>query len=230
MMEDTIHNPTLTGASSGEEALGSTADTPAQRSDPLIPIPASKWREAQELKRELAQIKNERRATTLPTEPKASLTPEADAALDHIADRTAGKFRNELLDVRDELDDLALERGLARVMEDETTSPYRADMMHELKELRRSNPKARMSDLLEQAEERAIVKTFRSGKLTQAMTDEAHDQLQTKTRLSSRPTSASTPTRGKEEVSLEEMTPEQLAASGKLNEYFAQTQGRSPRR
>lgn len=199
------------------------------REDPLIPIPASKWREAQETARELKAFREQSR-TNLPEPSKSVLTPEADAALDQIADRTAGKFKTELTSVQDELDDLAFERGMSRIMGDDDTKPYRTEIFSELKKLQVSNPKARMSDLIEQAEERAIVKAFRSGKLSQSMAEEAQEQMQTKTRLSPQAKGSATKERGKESKSLADMSPEELVTSGRLNEYYAETQGRAPRR
>ena len=194
----------------------------------MIPIPADKFRE---MNRELSSLRAQTRGSNLSTSTsKVPLTKEQEDALDLIADRTAGRFNEDLSAVRDEMDNLALENKLMRLQQDDANvSSYADELKEELSSLMKANPKARMGDLVDQAQDRAIARAYRAGKLTQSIADDVNEQAVTKTRLSGgRQGNASQ--RGRQEVNLDQMTPEQLVASGKVDEYFAQTQGRSPRR
>lgn len=228
MENETILTADQSATTSGDEVNQTDGDSSTQGTRKMIPIPADKFRE---MNRELSSLRAATRGSNLSTSTsKVPLTKEQEDALDLIADRTAGRFTDDLSAVRSEMDSISLENRLNRLQqEDPNIGSYLPEMQEELLKLQKENPNVSPNSLVDQAHDRAIARAYRAGKLTQSIADEVNDQALTKTRLGgSRQGSAST--RGKQEVTFDQMSAEELAASGKVDEYFAQTQGRSPRR
>lgn len=227
-----MEDEAILGAQQGATDAGAFATEPAAdatqpQGRKVIPIPTDKWRE---VNRELRELRAQDRERTLSTTPNAQLNDEQRGALDLIAEHTSAPLRQELAGLKDTLDSLMLKQEAAGIETDPNASAYQQEYLDSLRELMRTNPNDSMDVLSEKARKEAVYKAYNSGKLSQALADEADEQSRTKTRLSTPPKGAVNTGRGASEKPLNQMTPEELAASGRVDEYFAMTQGRAPRR
>lgn len=228
MEEETTLTADPQADSAGAENQNEENGTAQPSERKMIPFPADKLRA---MNRELAELRSQSRGSTLQTTPKTPLPAEAEQALDLIADRTAGRFSHDLSAVRDELDDLTMDREIARIEQDPRSSAYRDEFLESLQSRIKGNPKARMGDLIAEAKRDAVFKAYESGKLAELVNQEAQENIQNKVRVSTPQKGAASNQRGKSERTVDDMTPEELAADPKLYAaYFEKAMGRKPRR
>jgi len=234
MPGDNMENETTLNAAEANVS-GDTGNTEAGNTMPgrsnLVPFPSDKLRELHLAKKERDELLASR--STLQTASKAPLGAAEQAAVDIISEATAARLaplmqKVDKLNQRSETEDL--DRELSRFENDPRNNAIKDEYYTELRSLIKSNPDRSMRELSEEAQKNALYNAFNSGKLNQSIEDDADDRLRTKTRLSSPSHSAVSTGRGKTEKSLQEMTPEELVASGRFNEYFQSSQGRAPRR
>lgn len=202
----------------------SSTTEPTERK--MIPIPADKVRN---WTREISDLKSQLRQATLSERPSGpgTINKEQQDALDLIGDTVTQKVSTEFSSFQDQLDEMSLERGLDRVYSDPNSSLYAEEMQDELRKLMQSNPKARVNDLISKAEDQAIARAYKAGKLTESIREEEAETQRIKSTLST-PHQASS--RGEAPQPLEKMTAEELAASGRFDEYFQMRTGQTPKR
>lgn len=190
----------------------------------IIPMPADKVRAWH---RELSDLRAQTRQSTQPSRP--TVPAEQQEALDLIGDNVSHRIATEFSGIQDQIDDMSLERGLDQILRDPQSSLYADEMQDELKKLMRDNPRAKVNDLIGQAQDRGIARAFKAGKLTDSIREEEAETARVKSTLSV-PRSASNQ-RGAAEKPLNEWTAEELAANpAKFEEAFAARMGRARRR
>lgn len=219
-----VEEPTV---STGQEIDRSSAQEPERK---VVPMPTEKIRE---FTSEISRLREENRRLQSSTPTTAEpLAKEAETALDQIADRTTRKLSGEMESMRNAMERMELDSKMSKLQSSEHAKYLQDDIAEELGRLGRQSPSTPMNDLLDQAEKNATYAAVTSGKYARLIAEQAAREVRTEAADRSKAGSGSTKAataRTDEAPDFDTMTPQQIADSGRFEEYFASQMGRKPR-